>query len=280
LETPLIRVAVAGALGKMGQATLKALLEEEKAYAAGQAQVGATPVKLVAALNRSGLGQDAAHVVGYPPCGVTITADWANALPHADVCVEFTQPDGVFERTMAIIAAGVRPVIGTTGLTTEELSTIDSALTAKGLGGLVVPNFSIGAVLLMQMAAQAAKYFAHAEIIEIHHNRKADAPSGTAIKTAQLMVANRPAGFGQDNAPEVELMPGARGATGAGDIHIHSVRLPGMVAHQEVILTSPGQLLTLRHDSFDRACYMPGVLLAIRHAMASTGLTYGLENLL
>jgi 4-hydroxy-tetrahydrodipicolinate reductase len=261
------QVVVAGATGKMGRATIQALLQS-------------TGCQLTGALARQQLGQDIATLCGLAPCGITVTDNWTQAMARADVCVDFTHPDGVFDRCLRMIAAGVRPVIGTTGLTPEQLTELDTHLTRQQLGGLVVPNFSIGAVLLMRFAQQAARYFDHAEIVEIHHNQKADAPSGTALKTAAMMASEQPNGFGQDNAPETELLPGARGANAPGDIRIHSVRLPGMVAHQAVLLSGPGQLVTLRHDSYDRSCYMPGVLLSVRHAMASTGLTYGLESLL
>jgi 4-hydroxy-tetrahydrodipicolinate reductase len=264
-----IKVAIAGARGKMGLATVKAVL-------------AAPDMDLVAALVSQPVAKpvDVATLVGFPPCGIHLQTDWSAALAQADVCVDFTTPDAVWQNAQHMLRHRVRPVIGTTGLQSDQLAKLNQQLTAQNLGGLMVPNFSIGAVLMMRFAEQAAQYFTHAEIVEIHHNRKADAPSGTAIKTAQLMAAAQPNGFGQDNAPETELIPGARGATAAGGVRIHSVRLPGMVAHQEVMLTSPGQLLTLRHDSFDRACYMPGVLLAIRYAMQSIGLTYGLESLI
>jgi 4-hydroxy-tetrahydrodipicolinate reductase len=196
-----------------------------------------------------------------------------------DVCVDFTHPDAVFGNAMAMIQAGCRPVIGTTGLSQAQLAELDAALRAKGLGGMVVPNFAIGAVLMMKFAQEAAKYFDHAEIIELHHNKKADAPSGTAIKTAELMRQSQ-SQFGPTNAPEKETITGARGAAGPADIHIHSVRLPGYIAHQEVILGGPGQILTIRHDSMDRACFMPGVALACKKVLGLTGLVYGLEHIL
>jgi 4-hydroxy-tetrahydrodipicolinate reductase len=150
---------------------------------------------------------------------------------------------------------------------------------------MVIPNFAIGAVLMMKFAAMASKYYDHAEIIELHHNRKADAPSGTAIKTAELMSeALKQAGkssFVGSEVPETELFNGARGASvGDGAVHIHSVRLPGYVAHQEVLLSGPGEVLTLRHDSMDRKSFMPGVILAVKAVMNRPGLTYGLEHIL
>jgi len=143
---------------------------------------------------------------------------------------------------------------------------------------LVAPNFAIGALLLMRFAKEAARYFPHAEIIELHHNQKADAPSGTAIKTAELMLDEQDA-FGVGNAPETEKLKGARGAE-FGGIRIHSVRLPGLVAHQEVLFGGLGQILSIRHDSLSRESFMPGVMLAVRKAMDLQGLVYGLEHLL
>ena len=196
-----------------------------------------------------------------------------------DVCVDFTHPDAVFDNTMTMIRANCRPVVGTTGLSPDRLAEIEAALQAKRLGGMVVPNFAIGAVLMMRFAQEAARYFDHAEIIERHHNRKADAPSGTALKTAEMMWERRET-FGTTNAAETETCPGARGGVGPAEIHIHSVRLPGYVAHQEVILGAPGQTLTIRHDSLDRACFMPGVALACKKVMTLDGLVYGLESIL
>lgn len=147
------------------------------------------------------------------------------------------------------------------------------------MGGLIIPNFAIGIVLLQQAAIQAAQYFDHVEIIELHHNQKADAPSGTAIKTAQLLGE-----LGKTYNPalveEQEHLAGARGGLGSENIRIHSVRLPGLIAHQEVLFGAPGQLYTLRHDTSDRACYMPGVLLAIRKVRQLQTLIYGLEKIL
>jgi 4-hydroxy-tetrahydrodipicolinate reductase len=264
-----IRVGVTGGLGRMGRETVKAVLN-------------APDLTLVSVIDPKHTGEDVAIPLRLPePSGVLLTQSLEHGLAGLDVAVEFTRADSVFANAQAIIQAGVRPVIGATGLTPEQMNTLDEQLKAVGLAGLVIPNFAIGAVLMMTFAEKAARYFDHAEIIELHHNQKADAPSGTALKTATLMADAAQQPFGCDNTPEVELLPGARGATAAGGIRIHSVRLPGLVAHQEVICTSPGQMLTLRHDSFDRACYMPGVLLSIRKVMErSPGLTYGLEHLL
>jgi 4-hydroxy-tetrahydrodipicolinate reductase len=162
-----------------------------------------------------------------------------------------------------------------------QLHHIDATLKQHQRSGGLFPNFSIGAVLLMQFAKQASKYFKHAEIIELHHNRKADAPSGTSLRTAALMHEANPEGFAHTNAVEHETVNGARGAKVAGNIHIHSLRLPGLVAHQEVLLAEPGQLLTLRHDSFNRDCFMAGMVLCCQHITSLPhGLSIGLEHIL
>ncbi len=169
-------------------------------------------------------------------------------------------------------------MVGTTGFTTEEITDLIELSREKNLGGLIAPNFAIGAVLLMQFAAQAAKYFPNVEIIELHHDKKKDAPSGTAVKTAELISQVRQPQE-QGAADEEESLPGARGANYQG-MHIHSVRLPGLVAHQEVIFGSQGEGLTLRHDSYDRVSFMTGVNLGVKEVVKRHELVYGLEHLL
>ena len=191
---------------------------------------------------------------------------------EADVWVDFTMPKVAYEKN------GFAPVVGTTGFTPEQIQELTELSRDKGLGGLIAPNFAIGAVLLMQFAAQAAKYFPNVEIIELHHDKKKDAPSGTAIKTAELISEKREK-IQQGAVDEEELMPGARGANFEG-MRIHSVRLPGLVAHQEVIFGSQGEGLTLRHDSYDRVSFMTGVNLGIKEVVKRHELVYGLEHLL
>ncbi|MBK8189622.1 MAG: 4-hydroxy-tetrahydrodipicolinate reductase [Vampirovibrionales bacterium] len=271
---PPIRVVVSGAAGKMGREVVKTVLADPA-------------LTLAAAVDTHHAGEDAALIAGLTqPCGQVIRPDLRAALAEsqADVCVDFTRPQAALTNALTIIESGCRPVIGTTGLSPDDLQTIAHALQTAGIGGMVVPNFAIGAVLLMKFAQEAARYFDHAELIELHHNQKADAPSGTAVKTALKMQEGLAARglqtFGADNAPETETIAGARGAQGAAGIRIHSVRLPGLVAHQEAIFGAAGELLTLRHDSFDRACFMPGVALAVKRVGALNGLTYGLDALL
>ncbi len=200
------------------------------------------------------------------------------ASSGARVVVDFTHPSCAFENAETILAAGAHPVIGTTGFTPDQIARLQATAEAKGIGGVIAPNFAIGAVLMMRFAAEAARYLPHAEIIELHHDGKAEAPSGTAIKTAEQIAKTRP------QAPPLqveskELAPGARG-TAAYAVPIHSVRLPGHMAHQEVILGGLGETLRIRHDSISRECFMSGVLLAVKKAPQLNVLHYGLENLL
>ncbi|WP_394405880.1 4-hydroxy-tetrahydrodipicolinate reductase [Streptococcus sp. 20-1249] len=196
----------------------------------------------------------------------------------ADVWVDFTTPQFVYENTRFALENGWAPVVGTTGFTPEEIDELIDLSIQKKLGGLIAPNFAIGAILLMQFAAQAARYFPNLEIIELHHDKKKDAPSGTAIKTAELISKVRAAQT-QGAADEEELLAGARGAEFDG-FRIHSVRLPGLVAHQEVIFGAQGEGLTIRHDSYDRVSFMSGVNLAIKEVVKREQLVYGLEHLL
>ncbi|WP_438835345.1 4-hydroxy-tetrahydrodipicolinate reductase [Streptococcus pluranimalium] len=196
----------------------------------------------------------------------------------ADVWVDFTMPKVAYENTRFAIENSFAPVVGTTGFTEEQIADLIALSSEKSLGGLIAPNFAIGAILLMEFAAKASQYFPDLEIIELHHDKKKDAPSGTAIKTAELIAENRQS-KAQGAADEEELMAGARGAEYDG-FRIHSVRLPGLVAHQEVIFGAQGEGLTLRHDSYDRSSFMSGVNLGIKEVVKRDTLVYGLEKLL
>ena len=193
---------------------------------------------------------------------------------HAEVVIDFTTPEAVFANAQTIIQAGARPVIGTTGLTPVQIDTLTLLCAEKKLGGIIAPNFSLGAVLMMRYARDAAKYLPDVEIIEMHHPRKLDAPSGTAIKTAQMIAAARDAGKASPfkNAP-------VRGETHHG-VQIHSVRLPGFYSHQTVIFGGHGEVLTLCHQGIDRQCCIPGIILACREVVSLQELVYGLENIL
>ena len=250
-----VRVLVAGASGRMGRETVAAV--RQSAQTLGD-------MELVGVFGRG----DDAH------------AEIKAARP--EVLVDFSLPGGVMANVRAALASGVIPVVGTTGLSPSDLDEIAGLCQSRQTACLIAPNFAIGAVLMMQFAQTAARYLPDAEIIEMHHENKRDAPSGTAQKTAVLIAQAREAA-NVAPAPSAdgafETAPGARGGTVSG-VPVHSVRLPGFVASQEVIFGGPGQRLSLRHDSIDRASFMPGVLLAIRKAHTMQGFVYGLENLL
>jgi len=214
--------------------------------------------------------------------GTADVGDDRAALREADVVVDFTSPDVVLDNVRWCVDAGVHAVVGTTGWTPERLETVRGWLQEKpGLGVLVAPNFGIGAVLMMRFAAIAARYFESVEIIELHHANKIDAPSGTARRTAEMIAQARTQAGLNAAGPDAttQSLEGARG-TRVDDIPVHSIRLSGLVAHQEVLLGGSGETLTLRHDSLDRASFMPGVLLAVRGIVDRPGLTVGIEPLL
>ncbi|MFK7695724.1 4-hydroxy-tetrahydrodipicolinate reductase [Paenibacillus sp. HJGM_3] len=260
-----IKVAVAGASGRMGREVVKMVLDDPT-------------LQLVAAVDRSNEGKDIAKLIGYDECGVLVSSELDAVLlqSKADVLVDFTTPHSVMANSRIAIANRVRPVIGTTGFTPDDIEELDKLCRENGIGGIIAPNFSIGAILMMKFAAQAAKYMPHVEIIEYHGDQKLDAPSGTSIKTAELIAANREE-FRQGNPNETETIEGARGGLYNG-FRIHSVRLPGVFAQQEVIFGGHGQTLKIRHDSYERAGYMPGVNIAVKKVMELQGIVYGFEH--
>lgn len=272
-HTP-IPVVVNGAGGKMGREVVKAVAQ-------------APDMTLFAAIDRKRdlIGQDAGEVAGCGPLEVPIVNEMESTLCMAAqekqpaVVVDFTHPSSVYENVRAAIAYGVRPVVGTTGMTPEQLRDLADFADKASVGCLIIPNFSIGMILLQQAAIQASKYFDHVEIIELHHNQKADAPSGTAIQTAQ-MLSELGKSFNPPAIEEEERLKGARGTLYEEGIRIHSIRLPGLIAHQEVIFGASGQVYTLRHDTSDRSSYMPGVLLSIRKVLQLKSLVYGLEKII
>ena len=248
----MIKVAVCGAFGKMGQEVCHAVEASQD-------------MELAAKIDIAG--------------DVYMTIDEAYKNTPFDVVIDFTQPKAIYENAKYCLNNKIKIVIGTTGLKDDEIKTLKELSEQNKTGCLIAPNFSTGAVLMMMFSQMAAKYFDNAEIIELHHNQKKDAPSGTAIKTA-LMMSEAKATFKKGNCPETETIEGARGGTSYSDIQIHSVRMPGYIASQEVIFGSSGQIFKIRHDSMDRKCYMDGVLLAVRHVAAENDFIYGLENIL
>jgi len=199
----------------------------------------------------------------------------------ARVAVDLTRPDAVMDNVRFCVEHDIHVVVGTSGMTPDRLAEVESWLAdAPGVGVVVAPNFAVGAVLMMRFAAEAARWFESVEVVELHHPDKADAPSGTARRTAELVAAaRREAGLGPVPDATTSDPDGARGAVLDG-VHVHSVRSRGLVAHQEVLLGGPGETLTIRHDSTDRSSFMPGVLLAVRQVASRPGLTVGLEHLM
>ena len=241
-----IKVLVNGARGRMGCEVVAAVGLDQQLQLAGESDLGDD---LESAIRESG----------------------------AEVVVDFTAPGAVLGNAKVIIRMGVRPVIGTSGLLPEEVEKLKDLAAEKKIGGIIAPNFAVGAVLMMKFAAEAVKHLPDVEIIEMHHEKKTDAPSGTAIKTAAMISASRtnPSEISQGK----EILLGARGAR-ADEVPIHSVRLPGLVAHQEVLFGGSSQTLSIRHDSIHRESFMPGVCLACRKVMDLDQLVYGLEHLL
>jgi len=239
----------------------------------------AEDIEVVGAVDRLEVGSDIGFMNGMQPAGVTISDDLAEviAATRPQVMVDFTTASVAMANARLAVEKGVRPVVGATGISMAELDELHQICEARQVGAVVAPNFSLGAILMMHFAQKAARYFPRAEIIELHHEQKIDAPSGTALKTAELMAEEID---GSILAPAAEeKFPGARGTTYRG-LAVHSVRLPGAVAHQEVIFGGQGQLLTIRHDTTSREAFLPGLLLAIRKVLQLKGVVYGLENLL
>ena len=250
----------------MGRAVLKAVAE-------------AKDLELVGAVDITG-GADAGELAGVGANGVKVETDLKAALTRLqpEVMIDFTRPDVVYGNVITALQAKVSPVVGTTGLSDEQKADIRKLAEENDTPAFIAPNFAIGAVLMMVMAKQAAKYMPEVEIIELHHDKKLDAPSGTAVQTA-AMIAEVRAAHKQGHPEEKEKLSGARGADYEG-MHIHSVRLPGYVAHQEVVFGGLGQTLTIRHDSLNRESFMPGVVLAAEKVRSLKGLTVGLDKLL
>ncbi len=262
-----IRVAVSGAAGRMGRTAIRAIARE------GDMQI-------VAALERSAsAGPDAGEQAGIRRLGVTTTDSMETVIAASpDVLVEFAPGLVAAAHARAAIEAGIRPVVGSTGIPTGEIEGLGEMAARRGIGAVVAPNFAVGAVLMIEFARIAARHLPHVEVVELHHDRKRDAPSGTAQKTARVIAAERAALPG-DAPIDEEMVAGARGGVVEG-IRVHSVRLPGLVAHQEVIFGGTGQVLTIRHDSTSEESFMPGLLLAVRRVMSLDRLVYGLEHLL
>lgn len=248
----MLNIAVCGANGKMGQEVVKAVNSSDD-------------MKLVAQIDIFN--------------GQFKTIEEAKKATNIDILIDFTQPDSIYQNALYCLNNNIKIVIGTTGLSDDQIAELRKLSEEKNISCLIAPNFSTGAVLLMKFAQMASRYFNNAEIIELHHNQKKDAPSGTAVKTA-LMMSEANDDFTKGNCSEKETIEGSRGGVSYNNIHIHSIRMPGYIASQEVLFGANGQVMSLRHDSMNRECYMDGVLLATRYVANNNEFVYGLEKII
>ncbi|MEG2637947.1 MAG: 4-hydroxy-tetrahydrodipicolinate reductase [Clostridiales bacterium] len=263
-----MKVAMIGVNGKMGRAILAGIIDSAN-------------VKIVGAVDIVGVGADISALIGGEPRNIIVENSMEKMIKdkEPDVIIDFTSPKTVKNNVKIALANKVHIIVGTTGLSPDDLEEINSLAKEVSRVAFVVPNFALGAVLMMNFSAQAAKYFPNVEVIELHHDQKLDAPSGTAIKTLEMMAAEREK-IHQGNPQEVEKIKGARGGEYQG-MRVHSVRLPGYVAHQEVLFGGRGQTLSIRHDSMNRDSFVDGVLLTLNSiGDLQPGLTYGLEKVL
>ena len=273
-----VPVLVSGALGRMGSEVVNSVLNS-------------SDCELVAAIdtNKKNNGENISQLLNLKKSEVIVSNDLEGSLCSISqdyrnekikpVLVDFTHPDSVYENTRSAIAYGISPVVGTTGLTPSQINDLAIFAQKANIGCAIIPNFSVGMVLLQQAASVAAKFYDNIELIEMHHNQKADSPSGTCIKTAE-MIEEYPKKYNQSLVKESESLKGVRGGVRDSGLNIHSIRLPGLLAHQVVIMGSPGETYTIKHDTIDRKAYMPGVLQAIRKIGKFDSLIYGLEKLI
>ncbi len=273
-----IPVLVSGALGRMGSEVVDSVLNS-------------SDCELVAAIdiNKKNNGENISQLLNLKSSDVFVSNDLEGSLCSISqdyrnqnikpVLVDFTHPDSVFDNTRSAIAYGISPIIGTTGLSPSQINDLSIFAQKAEVGCAIIPNFSVGMVLLQQAASVAAKFYNNIELIEMHHNQKADSPSGTCIKTAE-MIEEYPKQYNEGLVNESESLKGVRGGVRDSGLNIHSIRLPGLLAHQVVIMGSPGETYTIRHDTIDRKAYMPGVLQAIRKIGNFNSLVYGLERLI
>ena len=273
-----IPVLVSGALGRMGSEVVNSVLNS-------------SDCELVAAIdiNKKNNGENISQLLNLKSSEVFVSNDLEGSLCSVSqeyrnqnikpVLVDFTHPDSVFDNTRSAIAYGISPIIGTTGLSPSQINDLSIFAQKAEVGCAIIPNFSVGMVLLQQAASVAAKFYDNIELIEMHHNQKADSPSGTCIKTAE-MIEEYPKKYNEGLVKESESLKGVRGGVRDSGLNIHSIRLPGLLAHQVVIMGSPGETYTIKHDTIDRKAYMPGVLQAIRKIGSFKSLVYGLERLI
>ncbi|NEU31179.1 4-hydroxy-tetrahydrodipicolinate reductase [bacterium LRH843] len=262
-----VKIVIAGPRGNMGKEAVKMVESTEQ-------------FQLIAVVDSKNEGMKLSDLEGFHGIDVPVYTDMEKCFQahEVDVLVDLTTPAHGRKHMEIAFAHEVRPVVGTTGFTDEDIKSLTEQAKEKELGAIIAPNFAIGAILMMKFSQMAANYLPDVEIIERHHDRKLDAPSGTAVKTAELIAEVREAKQ-QGHVNETEELAGARGADFEG-MRIHSVRLPGLVAHQEVIFGGIGQTLTIRHDSIDRTSFMPGIKLAVETVLNLTTLVYGLEHII
>lgn len=274
MNRPIIRVAVTGAAGRMGREVIRAIVSNDD-------------LRLVGAFDLERVGETVASVVGLPvdrlpePVDTLVLAETWRADDMrglCDVLVDFTHGSAAAAHARDALSAGIAPVVGATGLSADEAVELAELSRKTGTPGMLVPNFAIGAVLMMEFSRLAARWMPHAEIVEMHHDQKRDAPSGTACRTAEKIAQGR-SQAASPQKPELVRAEGARGGN-VGGVAVHAVRLPGLLAHQMVLFGGTGECLTIRHDSMDRSSFMPGVLLAIRTVRTLSGWHEGLEGLL
>jgi len=263
----MIKILTNGAFGRMGRAMSSKMMAEDD-------------MQVVAAVDVKGIGCDLGEICGMGANGVKIQDDLEAAIKSAkpDVMLDFTNPQAVMKNIRIALSNNVACVVGTTGLSDENLAEIDALAKANGTPIFAASNFAISAVLMMRFAAEAVKYMPDVEIVETHDSHKLDAPSGTAMTTAKMICANRKV-FSQGETNSFELLPGSRGGDFQG-MRVHSVRVPGVISMQDCIFGAPGQLLTIRAESTNAECFFPGVAMALRKVQSLEGLTFGLDKLM
>lgn len=268
-----VKVAIAGINGKMGRASVPAIIADPE-------------LELVGAFGRadaSYVGADIAEMIGSDrkPLGISVSKNLEDCLSASkpDVLLEFTVAGSALEHARLALKKGVRPLIGTSGLVASDFDKLEAWADEAGLGVMVVPNFSVGAVLMIEFAKQAGKHFNHVEVIEMHGTKKVDAPSGTAMYTTRKLAENEKS-YNLKEVEDHELLKGSRGGASDTGVRVHSLRLPGLISHQDVIFGADGELLSIRHDSFNTNCFLKGILMSIKATRWLKGLTIGLESLL
>lgn len=273
-STKTIKVAVAGINGRMGKAFVQAFFND-------------SVIKIVGAWGRENaqyVGHDIGEVAEVPAgwqAGILVSSGFIDCVAACspDVILDLTHAEAAWRTATSAIGKGIRPVIGTSGLSQTHLKELGILAEKNNVGAMVVPNFSVGAVLMMEFARQAGRFIPNVEIVEMHHTQKIDAPSGTASHTANKLADSR-AHYNAKRVDEKELMPGARGAVTGSGVRIHSMRLPGMISHQEVLFGAEGELLTIKHDSFNTKCFVEGERMALTHVMSINKLVVGLDQIL